>query len=318
MAAFRTFTSSPVLTMPAQSSHQALFDRPSYASRPPSFGQLSSWSNTTLPNTCMAAGRKRSRDEAAVNLDAPEKLVEPPVIKEAEEEWEYGPGMTLIKKNTSYVADAASQSGTWVEEKAAEEQARKAEDALLAQSQQRPSLRSNKSQRVEMTPTLAPADGQNSRSSPTCDLINPMASSSDSLAQPVIDDFTLHLGIGWSRISEDEGIQAAARGWARYIENHYTVTNAKVRLESRGLQSYLVEADEGFFLFAENLRQGRLVSSNPERAIQNLKTSPPTFEGANTMEAMETPMPAEANSHSSDYISTTATPATTSTDIDMS
>ncbi|KAB5583693.1 hypothetical protein GE09DRAFT_1050473 [Coniochaeta sp. 2T2.1] len=318
MAAFRTFTSSPVLTMPAQSSHQALFDRPSYASPAPSFGQLSSWSNTTLPNTCMAAGRKRSRDEAAVNLDAPEKLVEPPVIKEAEEEWEYGPGMTLIKKNTSYVADAASQSGTWVEEKAAEEQARKAEDALLAQSQQRPSLRSNKSQRLEMTPTLAAVDGQNSRSSPTRDLGNPMASSSDSLAQPVIDDFTLHLGIGWSRISEDEGIQAAARGWARYIENHYPVTNAKIRLESRGLQSYLVEADEGFFLFAENLRQGRLVSSNAERAIQNLKTSPPTFEGANTMEAMETPMPAETSSHSSDYITSTTTPATTSTDIDMS
>jgi len=306
--------------MPAQSTHQALFDRPNFASRPPSFSQFSSWSNTPLPNTSLAAGRKRSRDEAAVNLDPPEKLVEPPVIKEAEDEWEYGPGMTLVKRNTSYVADASSQSGTWVEEKAAEEQARKTEAALLAQeqlSQQRPSLRSHKSQRLNMTPTLSPVDGaQNKRSSPTRDLVNPMASSSDSL-QPVIDDFTLHLGIGWNRISDEEGIQAAARGWARYIENHYPVTNATIRLESRGLQSYLVEADEGFFLFAENLRQGRLVSTKAEQAIQNLKTSPPTFEGPHTMEARGTPMPADAHSHSSDYLIST-TPATHSTDIDMS
>ncbi|KAJ9138580.1 hypothetical protein NKR19_g7767 [Coniochaeta hoffmannii] len=321
MASFRSFTSSPVLTMPAPSVHQTLFDRPSYASHPPSFGQFSSWSNTPLPNTSLAAGRKRSRDEAAVNLDPPEKLVEPPVIQEAEDEWEYGPGMTLIKRTTKYVADAGSQSGTWVEEKAAEEQARKTEAAHLAQqqlSQQRPSLRSHKSQRLEMTPSLSPVDAQDSRSSPTPNLVNPMASSSDSLAQPVIDDFTLHLGIGWSRVSEDEGIQAAARGWARYIENHYPVTNARIRLESRGLQSYLVEADQGFFLFAENLRQGRLVATHVERAIHNLKTSPPTFDGAHTMEAAETgtPMPSDTHPHSSDSL-TQSIPTTHSTDIDM-
>lgn len=320
MAAFRSFTSSPVLTMPAQSTHQALFDRPSLASRPPPSSQFSSWSTTPLPNTSLAAGRKRCRDEAAVNLDPPEKLVEPPVIEEVEDEWEYGPGMILVKRNTKYVADASSQSGTWVEEKAAEERARQTEAARLAQeqlSQQRPSLRSNKSQRLEMTPTLSPVDAQNGQSSPARDLANPMASSSDSLGQPVIDEFTLHLGIGWSRISEDEGIQAAARGWARYIENHYPVTQAKIRLESRGLQSYLVEADEGFFLFAENLRQGRLVSTNVERAIQNLKTSPPTFDGAQTMEAAETPMPADAPSQPSDYM-TLSTSAAHSADVDMS
>jgi hypothetical protein len=308
--------------MPSQSAHQALFDRPGYASRPPLFSHFSSWSDTPLTNTSLAAGRKRSRDEAAVNLDPPEKLVEPPVIQEAEDEWEYGPGMTLIKRTTKYVADASSQSGTWVEEKAAEEQTRQTEAAMLAQeqlSQQRPSLRSHKSQRLEMTPTLAPVDAQNGRSSPSRDLVNPMASSSDSLAQPVIDDFTLHLGIGWSRISEDEGIQAAARGWARYIENHYPVANAKIRLESRGLQSYLVEADEGLFLFAENLRQGRLVAANVERAIQNLKTSPPTFDGIQTMEAAGTPMPAAAHSQPADYITSNAVATPThSTDIDMS
>lgn len=262
-----------------------------------SLSQTASW-RAQLIRTCSAAGRKRSRDEAAVNLDPPEKLVEPRTIPEPEDEWVYGPGMTLIKKSAGYVADAGSQSGTWVEDQAAKEEARKAEAALLAHeqlAQSRPSLRSHKSQRLDMT-TSSSADEKfpSRRSSPTREATNPMTASSDSLAQPIVDNFTVHLGIGWSRISEDGHIQAAARGWARYIENHYPVTNAKILLESRGLQSYLVEASEGYFLFAENLRQGRLVSATPEGALQNLKTSPPVFEGLSTMDASESPKPVDS------------------------
>ncbi|KAK3987553.1 hypothetical protein QBC44DRAFT_245620, partial [Cladorrhinum sp. PSN332] len=93
------------------------------------------------------------------------------------------------------------------------------------------------------------------------------------------------LDIGWSPISDDEHVQAAARGWARFIENRYPVTNAKILLESHGLQSYLVEATQGYFLFSENLRQGRLVSKLADQAFRNLKTSPPTFDGLETMSA---------------------------------
>lgn len=268
-----------------------------------------------LTRTSSVAGRKRSRDEAAVNLDPPEKIVEAPVVKECEDEWVYGPGMTLIKKSTGYAADAASQSGTWVEEQAAAEEVRKTEEALRLQeqlAQERPSLRSHKSQRLEMANTNSTEGPASRRSSPTREAINPMTASSDSIAQPIVDDFTFHLGIGWSRISEDEHIQAAARGWARYIENHYPVTNAKIRLESRGLQSYLVESKEGYFLFAENLRQGRLVSKTSEGALRNLKCSPPIFDGPETMEARETPRPL-------DIVPSLPPPsATTSVEMDMS
>ncbi len=292
----RVYASAPVLSMPLQAAHQASFGKP----------LLQYQGNPSLPASWRAhhirassvAGRKRSRDEASVNLDPPEKLVEPPTIKEPEDEWVYGPGMTLVKKSAGYTTDAASQSGTWVEEQAAKEEARKAQAALLAQeqlSQSRPSLRSHKSQRLDMT-SSANADERfpSRRSSPTRDAANPMTTSSDSLAQPIVDNFTLHLGIGWSRISDDSHIQAAARGWARYIENHYPVTHAKILLESRGLQSYLVEAAEGYYLFAENLRQGRLVSVTAEGALQNLKSSPPVFEGLNTMAASETSKPLES------------------------
>lgn len=322
MAFNRTYTSSPVLAMPPQAVHP--FDKPVLPHQGSSFNQSLPWSQQ-LTCTSRFAGRKRSRDEAAVNLDPPEKTVEPPVLieeeDEDEDEWVYGPGMTLMKKNCCYITDAGSQSGTWIEEQAAEEEARKKDAALLAQeqlSQERPSLRSNKSQRLDMTTTpLAPSDGPRSnRSSPARDTANPLATPADALFQPVVDDFTLHLGIGWSGISEDEHIQAAARGWSRYIENHYPVTDAKIRLESRGLQSYLVEANEGYFLFAENLRQGRLVSKDAQRALQNLKSSPPVFDSPETMDAIESPKPIDSFvASTTNDSSPTAVP---SMDVDMS
>jgi hypothetical protein len=187
--------------------------------------------------------------------------------------------MVLIKSNKGYVADASSQSGTWLEEKKAadEENRRKQERDMVIP-------RSHKSQRRGVNLVAAPLAANAPSSSPAS-----KASPADNA--PVIDDFTLHLGIGWRKIGDDEHIQAAARGWARYIENHYPITNVHIRLESNGLQSYLVEASEGFFLFADNLRNGRLVSTDVEGALRNLQNSPPVFDGAETLVAAESPSP---------------------------
>ncbi|KAK2071600.1 hypothetical protein P8C59_006009 [Phyllachora maydis] len=296
----RTYTSSPVLAMPPQAAHQLSFiHRPVLRHPAASFSQSVTWPQQLI-RTSLVAGRKRSRDEAAVNLDPPEKLVEPPVVKEDEDDWVYGPGMVLIKKSASYVADASSQSGTWVEEKKAQEDARQVAETLLAQqqlSQSRPSLRSNKSQRLDLPAKPASSSDAfpHDKCNPGREGANPAKASSDSVTQPVVDDFTVHLGIGWNRISDDSHIQAAARGWARYIENHFPVTQVKMRLESRGLQSYLVEANEGYFLFAEDLRQGRLVSKDAERAMHNLKASPVVFDSVDTMDALETATMPSAN-----------------------
>ncbi|KAI6780311.1 uncharacterized protein J7T54_005413 [Emericellopsis cladophorae] len=262
--------SAPVLSMPPQPLLQNPFGGAVFT---PSYPAPESHYTSGFPPAAPTA-RKRSRDEAAVNLepDAPSA----PLEEESEEGWTLGPGMTLIKPNKGYVADAASQSGTWLEErKAADEEARlKFERDQLA-------ARSKKLQRVDTSdPTLLP--------------LTPAASditSSPPKAAPVVDDFTVHLGIGWRKISDDEHIQAAARGWARFIEKHYPVSNAQIRLESKGLESYLVECNEGFFLFAEDLRQGRLVSTNIEGAFRNLQSSPPVFDGADTLKAVESPPP---------------------------
>lgn len=309
-------TASPVLGIQPQAPHQSPFSRPFFSHQSQPFGYSVSCSNRpALKSTATFAGRKRSRDEAAVNLDDPEKSVPVPKVEEPEDEWEYGPGMILIKKKTGYVGDATSQSGTWVEEKAAQDHSRKLEEATILQeklSQERPSLRSNKSQRLDLA---------RSTDSTTSGVNIEHDSSTKGPSQPVVDDFTIHLGIGWAQISTDEHIQAAVRGWQRYIENHFPVTGAKIRLESRGLNAYLVEAHEGFFLFANDLREGRLVSRDAYCALQNLKSSPPTFDGSETITAAESPRPQPVDANPLETATPTVLlPTTTvpSMDVDMS
>lgn len=270
--------------MPSHHVHQAPygaagFSNQQVASQPP-LGSIPGFAPSAAPlQTSTRLSRKRSRDEAAVNLDPPAK------ISDAEEGWVYGPGMVLIKAAKGYVPDASSQSGTWLEEKLEAD-----ERKLLEEQQGNIEPRSHKLQRVgrslNVDTTLA-VPMKNSAAA-----ASEAAKSAD--VAPIIDDFTIHLGIGWRKISEDLDIQAAARGWARYIENHYPVTNTCIRLESKGLQSYLVEASDGFYLFADNLRQGRFVSATVCGALKNLQTSPPTFDGVESLVAADSPSPSSA------------------------
>lgn len=104
------------------------------------------------------------------------------------------------------------------------------------------------------------------------------------------DKFTRELGVGWSSLSNaNSDVQVAARGWVKFIENHFPITNVKIQLQSKGLTSYLVEASEGYFLFTEDLKQGRLVSADPEKVCINLQGPVPTFDGEVIMEASQSP-----------------------------
>ncbi|KAL3428218.1 hypothetical protein PVAG01_01727 [Phlyctema vagabunda] len=296
-------TRSPVLALPPQLAPQSSFNmepNPSLFSSPFGANSLnpsppsSSWSmqNSTSHAPSSAAGRKRSRDEAAENLVDDEYFPNlkaaplPPPI-ENEEEWEYGEGMTLIKPNANYVMSAENQSGTWVEEKVEPQQS-----PTPAQSPQRPTIRPHKSQRLNLTASDVVDDLNLSSNRLVAPLSSTTANglnSNGGPSEPTVDDFTRHLGIGWSSISADSDIQAAARGWTKFIENHFPVTDVKIRLQSRGLASYLVEASEGYFLFGEDLKQGRLVSRDLSKTWENLRANPPIFDGDAILEAGESP-----------------------------
>lgn len=243
----------------------------------PSFNACGVQSRLLTP---ASVGVKRSRDDAAENLEDDDyfhQAATPPAQKE--EDWTYGEGMTLVRPN-GFIIDPASQTGTWAEEKA--EQSRPATPPAAS----RPVMRNHKSQRLDLSATPAIGDDRLSNYAPSSSPIRQSPTRND----PAVDDYTIHLGIGWSKISADEDMQAAARGWAKYIENHFNVTSPKILLQSRGLSSYLVEAREGWFLFGDDLKQGRLVATTLTRTFEHLRTSPPSFDGEEVLVAVaETP-----------------------------
>ncbi|EPE32598.1 hypothetical protein GLAREA_07732 [Glarea lozoyensis ATCC 20868] len=299
-------SSSPILSMQAQHPPQPAFmtENNSLAFNSP-FGDYrnpnssSAWPTTPLKSALSsAAGRKRSRDESDDEY-FPIQAHTPQAPIEDEEEWEYGEGMTLIKPNRAGRAiEASSQTGTWAEEKAEQERA-KAQAiahlqsvALSQPSPERPMLRATKSQRLDLTAT--PSVVEEAMQNGNLPAVSAPSPERTALAEPTIDDFTRHLGIGWSLISADEHIQAAARGWTKFIENHFPITNVKIALQSNGLESYLVEANEGYFLFGDDLKQGRLVSTNLEKVWANLRGPVPMFDGEATMTAGDTPKAPQA------------------------
>ncbi|KAI6248216.1 hypothetical protein HI914_03084 [Erysiphe necator] len=99
-------------------------------------------------------------------------------------------------------------------------------------------------------------------------------------AKSSFDEFSRRLGVGWSSVLDtDLDVQAAVRGWSNFIEKHFPISNVNIRLRSKGLGCFLVEANEGYFLFGDDLKQGKLVSTNLENVWTNLQGPVPVFEG---------------------------------------
>ncbi|KAF7512874.1 hypothetical protein GJ744_011977 [Endocarpon pusillum] len=232
--------------------------------------------------------RKRSRDESDLTLNHDgsyfheQKVNTPAPIPE---EPIYGEGMVLLNPSTGISISAESQTGTWYEEKV------EAGSASLPGIEDRPRMpTSRKSVRLDHAAPPSPRPD---------DIVAAVApeslpKSSSSASYPTIDDFTYALGIGWTRLAtEDPDIQAAARGWARYLENHYSrrIHGAEILLKSKGLTAYLVGCQDGFYLFSEDLLEGRLVGRNWESCLSNLQANPITFEGAEVLRAERTPAP---------------------------
>lgn len=232
--------------------------------------------------------KKRSRDDSTFDSAAadgsyfPAETDNPP--SPIKEEPIYGEGMTLLNPNTGISLSADSQTGTWYEEKA---EANATKRILPNSSDMQPNLPSSrKSQRLD---SLAPMPDDVAQAVLP---VSPTKLAAGPPAEPTIDDFTLALGIGWTRIAhEDSALQAAARGWAKYVDNHYSshIHGAEVLLKSNGLNAYLIGANEGFFLFGEDLSEGRLVGKNWQITLSNLRSNPMVFEGAEVLRAVRTP-----------------------------
>ena len=129
-------------------------------------------------------------------------------------------------------------------------------------------------------------DRSSSRELMTCHASNCDGLPKSCPEDPPIDESTYLLGIGWALVGDDKDVQAAARGCARYIENHYPFSTAKIILRSKGLDAVLVETNEGYHLFNEKLSEGKLVSVTWQTCLANLQRSPIVFEGLTTLNAV--------------------------------
>ena len=297
MAINSDFSGSPTLFYPNPQHHT--FD---YFSHNQSFqSPLSNWglSNSTAPTRpkptrppfASNPSRKRSRDEfSSDDLPPPTPATAGGLeTMEVIEEPIYGEGMVLLNPRTGASISASSQSGTWLEEKheeervAAEKAAQEAEEASRAQIMpDRPAKVGRLEQAsVDLQPELS--------TSPASSIITPAATAA------FIDPASALLGVGWKVVSrDDEDIQKAVRGWARYIEVHYPLGEVEILLKSEGQEAYLVRAtrpQESWWLFKEDLSEGRLLSTTWEGAVAGLRSVPIAFEGEVSIVAQRTPSP---------------------------
>ena len=199
----------------------------------------------------------------------------------------YGEGMTVIDASTGRTTSAETQTGTWFEENLEinRQVSIKAAQSLGGAAEGIP-IRPKKSLRLD---SLPPPFCSSSSQSP-----DKISLDSQSFSDPGYDAATLLLGVGWKLIGKDKDTQAAAKGWARYIENHYyDLTNVRLLMKSEAHQAYLGKADmvglEGFFLFCENLSEGRFVAQTWKECISNLKVTPPIYGSKEILKANRTP-----------------------------
>ena len=256
---------------------------------PPTFASHStSWTPVdAMTPISTNPSRKRSRDETAFEAESissyfPSQQVNTPAPI-PEEEPVYGEGMTLLNPRTGMSISAESQTGTWYEEKVETQ----LHSPVASEPDFRPRMPTRKSVRLDSTAPLPRQDDIAAAIAPS----SPPKTLPD---QPEVDDFTLALGIGWTKIaSEDPDIQAAARGWVKYIENHYArhIHGAEILSKSKGLNAYLVGCPEGFFLFSDSLLEGRMVAKDWETCIRNLRVHPVEYEGQEILKAASTPGP---------------------------
>ncbi|KAJ5155862.1 hypothetical protein N7492_008665 [Penicillium capsulatum] len=244
--------------------------------------------------------RKRSRDEAAfeeaLTLNPPPQPAPAPAPKR---EPIYGEGMVLLNPDTGMALSAESQTGTWYEETSESKQAAAApvSSRSVALHSDAADL-SRKSQRLD---TSAPGLDDIALASMHQRLTGPdhddqhrsLQGGSTPPAEPLIDDATLLLGISWQRIDTDDDMAPAVRGWTKYIDNQYAthLRDSRMLLKSRALNAYLVSATPtsalapAFYLFNEDLSQGQLVASSWDVCLQNLRSTPPIFEGLTSLSA---------------------------------
>ena len=183
--------------------------------------------------------RKRSREE---DPDDPTLARAPPP------ERIYGESMPLIDSSNERATSAESRAGTWYEPRLEEEGPAAAASATKPFQGENVVPRRTKCLRRDAILNAVRAGQPSNHPSGLMPNRNTDGPSDDAVARL--------LGVGWMAPPMDEATQAAVRGWAKYIENNHPLTNVQI-ISQKGNENYLIKAEQGFFLFDEDLNGAR-------------------------------------------------------------
>ncbi|KAF6235443.1 hypothetical protein HO173_006640 [Letharia columbiana] len=189
----------------------------------------------------------------------------------------YGEGMARINPLTGTAATAETQTGTWFEDQLEMKLQPGVEETAAQLTVSDGELPKRKVQRRDSSSNADVAMAANPTESPKVTVGGPSTYRSS------------ELGIGWTYVGVYSEFVAMARGFSRYIDNHYSLTHSELLFESKSLEAYLVSSNQGYFLFAEDLTEGRLVARTWEDTLANLQSSPVRFSWAQPLFAARTP-----------------------------
>lgn len=166
----------------------------------------------------------------------------------------HGEGMTLINPSNGTAMSAASQTGTWLEDKLALQSPQSLSCNPIEDTSLQPS------HKIQRRDTSLNATGSSNDTSPSSPLDDP---------EPLVDSLALKLGKGWRRTKSDADSQAAARGWAKFIEKRYALSAAKV-LGTISSGNVLAEASDGYYVFEEDLSKGAFLGPIWENCLDSV------------------------------------------------
>lgn len=166
----------------------------------------------------------------------------------------YGEGMTLTNPSSDTAMSVASQTGTWLEDKLAQQSPQSQSCNPVEDISLQPS---HKIQRRDTSSSATESSNGTSSTSPLDD------------PEPLVDYLALKLGKGWKRTKSDADSQAAARGWAKFIEKRYALSAAKV-LGTISSGNLLAEASDGYYVFEEDLSKGAFLGSVWENCLDSV------------------------------------------------
>lgn len=128
----------------------------------------------------------------------------------------------------------------------------------------------------------------------------PTGTQTPGLPTSEVDEYSCLLGVGWKKPSTHPDALAAIRGFCKYIDKHYPLRDVEIMLQHKSREQYLVKASEGYFLFSEDLAQGRLISREYWTALARLQDAIPQFDGPEPVCASSSPIADPADDHLTD------------------